>query len=226
MSETNMILLRVLAIVIGFVLCSLVWLCMDPDLLDDIVELIEEKKTKRLSRKAIKNDTYMFKFIKKMIHAEKKNKKRSVKNVNNYIVAFLFVLKESRTYDDFYAYQKECIDRLDRMKNIIRNYYQDDTYKYTAGITLSCLSIVETNLLTRSLGSDWGKRVNKYLYNCLYIPVNKHDSDNPEEWVKKIRKKEIRPKKWCDLLLEDLKLLETYYGSYQFDKDGWIYFDK
>lgn len=188
-----MLSLAILAILVGSILCSLAWVCMDPDILDDITELIKEERVKRLSRKAIRNDTYMLKFIKKMIHAEKMNKERYLE-ADDYIAAFLSALKESRTYDDFYAYQKDCIDRIDRMKNVIRNSYQDDTYRKTAGLVLSCLSIVETNLLTGSFDSGWEEEINRYLHNCLYVSAGNHgDQDEPEKWVKKIRKKEIRP---------------------------------
>lgn len=196
------------------------------DRFDDVIECVKEKRTNRLSQKAIKDDAYMLKFIKEMVHAEKRNKKYSIKT-KDYITTFLSVLKENHTYDDFYAYQKDCIDRLDQMKNIIRHYYQDDTYRNTAAIILSCLSIIEVNLLTSSFDSDWEKKVDKYLCNCLYICSDSlFHRNKPKKWVNKIRKKEIRSEDWCDALLEDLKLLKIYYKPYQFDKDGWVYFDK
>ena len=190
------------------------------------IDNIREKSIKRLGQKAMKNNTYMLKYAKKIISVERKNIGHPTE-IKDYITAFLFALKEIHIYDDFDTYQKDCIDRLDQMKNIIRNYYQSETDRKAVEIILSCLSIIEVNLLTTSFDHDWKETVDVYIHNYLYIYTNSQFNEKtPKKWIDKIRKNEVQPKEWCDSLLKDLRLMEICINPYQFDKYGRIYFIK
>lgn len=198
------------------------YICADPDASAAI-------------KKAIKDDTHLLKYVKRLIREERTGMNTypvssQVFSVGS-IRSFLLSLKDNGSYSDYSTYQKDCIERIDRMKNIIRNCYQNEKpYKKAAEHLLSYLSIIEVGLLTGPFNSEnWDSGVYlRYIfenvYQCNRGYCGEGEEKTPEEWVEELKNKKVRPAEWCDLLLEDLCYLSEYYGSYWFDRNGWFYF--
>lgn len=204
----------------------------------DTSDAVEKEKMKCLAKKAIRDDAYLLKYVERTIREEYEGDARinvctatfRVFSVES-IKTLLLLLKDNRSYNNSLEYQKDCVERIDRMKNIIRNCYQSEKpYKKAAERLLSYLSIIEVGLLTGPLNNkDWNDKVYfRYIFDNIYWH-NRESCDEskektPEEWTEEMKEKKVRPEEWCDLLLEDLKLLETYYGLYRFNESGWLYF--
>ena len=206
-----------------------------------IIENIPQKRIRHFANKAINNDTYMLKYIDKIISIEYQNQNERIgwypwtlEDIASLIQSFFLLLKDNQDYTDFSAYQKNCVDHINKMKNIIRNSeYKTEKFKASECI-IAYLSIIETNLLTNPFDQNhWKEEVVSYLshilmaydttFNAEYITSN---TLSPEEWMNKIKKKNIISEEECNSLLYDLSLLKKHYGNYQFDKYGRIYFIK
>lgn len=207
------------------------YMYIDPDASD----AIEKEKMKRLAKKAIRDDAHLFKYVDQIVHEECSGMIAYTMSFQVFSVesirSFLSSLKDNGSYSDYSAYQKDCIDRLDRMKNIIRNCYQNkEFYKKAAEHLLAYLSIVEVGLLTGPLNSEnWDSEVYlRYIFENIYCHNGGYCGDGeektPEEWVEELKSKKVRPEEWCDLLLEDLCYLLEYHTPYWFDGNGWFYF--
>lgn len=206
--------------------------------------------TNFLVHRATKDNSYMPKFIEKIIstklttyiqRGEGKYVTPKFTTVEKrfkaaeYIGMFLVSLKNSGEHNDFSEYQNDCINRIDQMKNIIRNCYQSNSfYKKFAECVLSYLSIVEVNILLESFNlnrwNSWKDELENYAYWTLVITIDCEWNYNPnykpltpEEWINQIRAKNLKSNEWCNTLLEDLLFLERHYKTYKFDRTGWIY---
>lgn len=152
-----------------------------------------------------------------------------------YIQMLLIVLKDNGSYGDFSTYQKDLIDKIDQIKNIIRNCYQNNTsYKTTSECLLSYLSIVEVNFLTEPFYHiNWEKAVYDYHQGSFLLMLPEYKNTvtgvlldkrfTPEEWMNQIKEKKLKTNEWRNTLLADLLLLEKYSGTYKFNKRGRVY---
>ena len=200
---------------------------------DNVFEL-KERKQKHFVKKALRSDDNMMKYIKIMVKNEYRNQKTkefSLKDNSqqrDYIEDICKALADTQETVDFETCQTACIDMIDKMKAMIRNYYRDSKYEKAADCTIAYLSICEANLVAIEYGINW-KRILEKFFHIVFLSVREYSDrgKSPKKVIDNLQKKDTSQKKslqWYQSLKEDLELLQKYYGKYKFDTNGTLYF--
>lgn len=201
---------------------------------DDIVFELKERNHRRFAKNALRSDDNMMKYIKIMVKNEYRNQKTkefSLKDNSqqrDYIEDICKALADTQETVDFETCQTSCIDMIDKMKAMIRNYYRDSKYEKAADCTIVYLSICEANLVAGEYETNW-KRKLENLFGVVFLSVREYSDrgKSPKKVIDNLQKKDTSQKKslqWYQSLKEDLELLQKYYGKYKFDTSGTLYF--
>lgn len=201
---------------------------------DDIVFELKERNHRRFAKKALRSDDNMMKYIKIMVKNEYRNQKTkefSLKDNSqqrDYIEYICKALADTQETVDFETCQTSCVDMIDKMKAMIRNYYRDSKYEKAADCTISYLSICEANLVAGEYETNW-KRKLENLFGIVFLSVREYSDrgKSPKKVIDNLQEKNTSQKnspQWYQSLKEDLELLQKYYGKYQFDTNGTLYF--
>lgn len=201
---------------------------------DDIVFELEKRNQRRFAKKALRSDDSMMKYVKNMVKNEYRNQKTKdfpLKNNSqqeDYIKYICKALADTQETVDFETCQSSCIDMIDKMKAIIKNYYRNSKYERAADCTIAYLSICEANLVAIEYGTNW-KRILENLFDIVFLSVREYSDKgkSPKKVIDNLQEKNTSQKKspqWYQSLKEDLELLQKYYGKYQFDTNGTLYF--
>lgn len=206
----------------------------DGDLIVEAIQEIEERKQRHFAKKALRSDDSMMKYIKNMVKIEYRNQKTKEFPLKNnsqqkdYIEYICKALADTQETVDFETCQTSCVDMIDKMKAMIRNYYRDSKYEKAADCTISYLSICEANLVAGEYETNW-KRKLENLFGIVFLSVREYSDrgKSPKKVIDNLQKKDTSQKKslqWYQSLKEDLELLQKYYGKYKFDTSGTLYF--
>lgn len=200
----------------------------------NIVFELKERNQRRFAKKALRSDDNMMKYIKIMVKNEYRNQKtkefllKDNSQQRDYIEYICKALADTQETVDFETCQSSCIDMIDKMKAMIRNYYRNSKYEKAADCTIAYLSICEANLVAIEYGTNW-KRILEVFFHIVLLSVREYSDKgkSPKKVIDNLQEKDTSQKKspqWYQSLKEDLELLQKYYGKYQFDTNGTLYF--
>lgn len=210
----------------------------DGDLITEAKQEIEERKQKKLAKKALVSSEYMMKYIQQMVKREYHIQKTTEYDYlttepqrSGAIGCICQTLVDTKKTSDVETCKTSCLDMIDNMKSIIRNLYQDSKYKQAADCTITYLSVCQVYLMSIESETTWKSKLSG-LFSAMFLMIRKHDDNKGDaKSVKKVvnnlQKRDTSQKKsseWYQSLKEDLELLQKSYGKYKFDTHGILYF--
>lgn len=232
--------LKIIMIAVGLaVLINIViFVIFDADLIIEAKQEKEERKQKKLAKKALVSNEHMVNYIQQMVkreyHIQKKTKYDCLTTDIQRIQAIVYICQtfvDTQKTSDLETCQTSCLDMIDKMKSIIRNLYRDNKYKKAADCTITYLSICQACLMVTETRPTWqselGDLFDPRLLMIREYDDNKGDAKSVKKVVNNLQKKDTSQKKspeWYQSLKEDLELLQKYYGKYKFDTHGILYF--
>lgn len=209
-------------------------------------DAIQDMRREILAEKALSSNKHMLKYVQKMVRTayhqanfHRKWDSESLLQTHYDIEVFCNELFEESN-DRWQEYQSRCINMIDNVKTIIRNYYQDSRYKQAAECMLTYLSLCEVKILSCELDlsdlsfseSEIGFRFQAFFQaffqHFLYIiPYTEKEeiSCTPQEMVATLRQQNTdvpQTEEWYQELQDDLELFQKYYRDCLFRMDGSI----
>ena len=201
---------------------------------------IQDMRREILAKKALLSNKHMLKYIQNMVKTAYYRAKFHHRWDNISLIQTHYDIESfcenlfKQSNDSWQEYQSRCIDMIDDIKTMIRNYHQDGRYKQTAECMLTYLSLCEVNILSCELDlgdlpiSEIGPRFNRLFQHFLYIiPYTEKEerSCTPQEMVAALRQKNTnvpQTEEWYQELQDDLELLQKYYRNCSFRMNGMI----
>lgn len=197
-------------------------------------------KREKPAKKALSSNKYMLKYIQKMIRKVYYQSKLSHKwntysliDIEHDIEILCCTLFKQSDDWNWQKYQIQCINTIDNVKTVIRNYYQEGRYKQAAECMITYLSLCEVNILShnvkdKSVLDDADNELYYLFMHFLYI-VQYREKDEisftPQEMVDILRQQNTgisQTEEWYQELQDDLELFRKYYKTSLFRMNGMI----